>query len=450
MLGFETIGNATIIAYDGTPIVATDPWINGDAYFGSWGVSHEIPPAQLAAIKACKYYWVSHGHPDHLNLSSITALSDKEILLADHRGARIRDDLSGMGFRVRILPERTWVSLSPHVRVLTLSDYNQDSILLIDVGGRLLVNLNDASDHGWGRFVKSVAAQYKQSYLLRLWGYGDADMNNFFTESGERIIRASRPRRLPLGRTIQTDALRFGTQYAIPFSSFHRYQREDSIWANGLTVPMENYTAGQQPNLPQVLPAFLRVDAVTGHIEEIAPRRLDHQVRKPEDFGDNWSDRLTLEEKQAVGSYFLSKEIVRQRFGFLRFRVGGEEFTIDLNKTQRDNGITFEVPRQSLVTAVKYRVFDDLLIGNFMKTTLHGQASLYPDFAPYVAKYADNGKAESKEELRDYFHHYRRRDPIGYIFRTLESDSEELFRKFVPHDSLVFRTAKVLYWKLIA
>src|SRR5258708_14841688 len=187
MLGFETSGNATIIVYDGNPILAPDPWVNGDAYFGSWGLSHEIPAEQLAAIQASKYLWVSHGHPDHLNIASIAGLSDKEILLADHRGGRIRDDLTGMGFKVRSLPERTWVSLSDHVKVLTLSDYNQDSILLIDVGGRLLVDLNDASDHGWGRFLKSITAQYKQCYLLRLWGYGDADMNNFFTEAGERI-----------------------------------------------------------------------------------------------------------------------------------------------------------------------------------------------------------------------------------------------------------------------
>jgi hypothetical protein len=330
-----------------------------------------------------------------------------------------------------------------------LSDYNQDSILLIDVGGRLLVDLNDASDHGWGRFVKSITAQYKESYLLRLWGYGDADMNNLFTDSGERIGRASRPGRPPLGQTIQSDALRFGTQYAIPFSSFHRYQREDSIWANGLTAPMENYTAGQKPNMPQVLPAFVQVDAVSGECKEIAPRRLDHVVRRPEEFGDNWADRLTREEKELVRSYFLSKEVVSQRFGFLTFCVGGEEFIINMNKGQRNRGISFKVPRQSLVAAVQYRVFDDLLIGNFMKTTLHGSASLYPDFTPYVAKYADNGRAESREDLREYFHHYRRKDPIGYIFRTLECDSEALFRKFVPHDSVVFRSAKALYWKML-
>ena len=42
-----------------------------------------------------------------------------------------------------------------------------------------------------------------------------------------------------------------------------------------------------------------------------------------------------------------------------------------------DKGITFELPRNSLVEACKYSIFDDLLIGNFMKTRLHNLSSLY-------------------------------------------------------------------------
>jgi hypothetical protein len=46
-LGFETCGNATMrqcdnatmIAYDnGVPVLATDPWIEGSPYFGSWSM----------------------------------------------------------------------------------------------------------------------------------------------------------------------------------------------------------------------------------------------------------------------------------------------------------------------------------------------------------------------------------------------------------------------------
>ena len=45
MQGVQTIGNATLIAYDDAPILSTDPWMGGDhfAYFGSWHLPYEIP-----------------------------------------------------------------------------------------------------------------------------------------------------------------------------------------------------------------------------------------------------------------------------------------------------------------------------------------------------------------------------------------------------------------------
>ena len=36
MIGFETIGNATVTVFDDIPILTTDPWIYGKPYFGSW------------------------------------------------------------------------------------------------------------------------------------------------------------------------------------------------------------------------------------------------------------------------------------------------------------------------------------------------------------------------------------------------------------------------------
>ena len=53
------------------------------------------------------------------------------------------------------------------------------------------------------------------------------------------------------------------------------------------------------------------------------------------------------------------------------------------------------------------KIFDDLLIGNFMKTRLINVPSLYPDFNPYVTKYGDNGGAHSSKELKKYFDYYK-------------------------------------------
>ncbi len=76
-IGFETIGNATLIGYDGKPVLATDPWLEGSAYFGSWGLSHVVPAEQKHAVQQCPYVWISHGHPDHLNPDAIGVLQGK-------------------------------------------------------------------------------------------------------------------------------------------------------------------------------------------------------------------------------------------------------------------------------------------------------------------------------------------------------------------------------------
>ncbi|MGH6970194.1 MAG: MBL fold metallo-hydrolase, partial [Caulobacteraceae bacterium] len=159
MLGVKTIGNATMIAFDGEPILVTDPWMGGSgAYFGSWGLSHRIPPTERDEILRSKFVWLSHGHPDHLDAASLRPLSGRRMLLPDHVGGRILNDLRGEGYDVETMPDRAWVQLSPHIRAMCVSDYYQDAILLIDVGGRLFVNLNDAREGGAGSSGRSPTA----------------------------------------------------------------------------------------------------------------------------------------------------------------------------------------------------------------------------------------------------------------------------------------------------
>ena len=94
MIGFETIGNATITIFDDVPVLTTDPWVYGNPYFGSWGHKYEIQKEQLENIKKSKFVWLSHGHPDHIDPDSFDLFKDKTILVADHYGDRIFNDLS--------------------------------------------------------------------------------------------------------------------------------------------------------------------------------------------------------------------------------------------------------------------------------------------------------------------------------------------------------------------
>ena len=237
-LGFETIGNATLICFDHGPVLATDPWIVGSAYFGSWTLSHIVPNEQLEAIKNCKYIWISHGHPDHLSPDSLALLKDKIILLPDHVGKRIANDLKQLGFNVIVLKDGEWISLAPRIHVLCIATYNQDGILLVDVGGTLVVNLNDGKPLGWESFVKGIIKNYKQS-MLKLFGYGYVYMINNIDENGSRIEPPA-AKRFPVGKTIQQVAEGCGVRNIIPFSSMHKYQRTDSAWANQYTTPLSD------------------------------------------------------------------------------------------------------------------------------------------------------------------------------------------------------------------
>jgi hypothetical protein len=455
-VGFETVGNATLIAHDEKPILATDPWIQGSAYFGSWGVSHEIPEEQLRAIRACPFVWISHGHPDHLSGDSMQLLRDKQVLLPDHVGQRVFRDLTEQGFQVRVLEDRKWVELSPRVRVLSIADYNQDGILLVDVNGRLVVNLNDASDHGWGGFVRRVVARYPRSFLLSLTGFGDADMFNLRGEDGDLLPM---PPRTPLGQTLSSRAKFWGASAAIPFSAMHRYQRVDSAWASQQSATLADYAVGFDGKAAELLPAFLRYDCLTDQVTPLNPRRIREPPRDPKEFGDDWSETLDRAEEAKLRDYFLSIEHLRQTMAFIRFRVGGREALIELRTRGFDKGLTFEVPRGSLLTTLQYEIFDDLLIGNFMKVTLHGEwgpGRLYPDFSPYVAKYADNGRAKTLEQLRAYHRAYYERDRLGYLRHKFDSGfllpvqakASRFLRSRLGAHSSAFRWSKAAYWKV--
>jgi hypothetical protein len=454
-LGFETIGNATLIAFDNGPVLATDPWIAGSAYFGSWGLSNEVPPEQMAAIRGAKYIWFSHGHPDHLNAESLALLRDRQLLVPAHVGGRIRADLESQGFLVRELPVAQWVPLSPRVRVMCLPDYNQDAVLLVEIGDALLVNANDSLGLGWRQLIARAIREHKRSYLLRLTGYGDADMINFFDEQGNRLPSAALQRKragVPVGPAVAKLAESFGVTYFVPFSSMHRYQREDSVWANECATSVDDHAKGFESKRCRILPAFIRYDVLADRAEPIRPPAVPARSLSAGEFGDDWSEPLEPADLDLAGRYFRSIRHLAQFLDFVTLRVGGRDHTIPIAARKFDRGATFEAPRCSLVTALRYAIFDDLLIGNFMKTTLHGQwpeSRLYPDFTPYVAKYGDNGGARTAEELRAYFAEYRRRSgTFAFLRHRFAEKAADVVRSSLRVDSAAYRFARRAYWTL--
>jgi hypothetical protein len=222
------------------------------------------------------------------------------------------------------------------------------------------------------------------------------------------------------------------------------------------TTQLADYAAGFESKGDEVLPAFIRYDCLKDSVTEIAPAARPEITLAPEEFGDDWSECLSAEDHRQVDAYFRSVLHLRTFLDFVNVRVGGQDHVIDLEPGGFGRGLTFEVPRQSLMTSVRYGLFDDLLIGNFMRTVFHGrwkEPSLYPDFSPYVAKYGDNAGAKTPEALQRYFRAYRDRAPVEYfrhqlshrLHRVFEEGAINVFRSFVPLDSRAYRLVKFAY-----
>jgi hypothetical protein len=295
------------------------------------------------------------------------------------------------------------------------------------------------------------------SFVLRLAGYGDADMINFFDEQGDPIPSAAQLRKesnFAIGAQVAQTTDTFGARFFVPFSSFHRYQRTDSDWANRWTTGLADIAHGYQSAKSEILPAFIRYDCISDTLEELCPGELHHNLLEPDVFGDVWSDELSTDELAFATRYFRAIEHLSSYVDFVNLRIGGHDNPVSLGSRRGGRGVTFEAPRHSLMKAVEHNIFDDLLIGNFMRTTLHGKwpaSRLYPDVAPYVAKYADNGRARTKEELREYFAQYRRRmGNARYARHVAERSTIEALRARLAADSPAAAFATRTYRRLVS
>ena len=236
-------------------------------------------------------------------------------------------------------------------------------------------------------------------------------MINMFDENGYRILPAA-ANRFPVGKDICAYMKKYKCNIAVPFSSFHQYQRRDSWWANEYTTPISAYTEGfSGDGGRRIYPPFQRISFEDGEIKFRSinpPEKLVNAPIREEAFGDSWSENLTDRDVVLCREYFNSIASLSSDFRSINLVVGGTKASV-LSAGRGSVDLQFEVPRKSLVRAVKRQIFDDLLIGNFMKTTIVGARSLYyPDFTFSVAKYSDNGGVKLPQDLKDYFAYYRR------------------------------------------
>ena len=81
-----------------------------------------------------------------------------------------------------------------------------------------------------------------------------------FHDQNDRFIEPLAAKKHPVGDSLSLMAKLFGAQYVIPFSSFHEYQRADSVWANKYITQYNDYSEGIHKDVNYINP-FTFVDS---------------------------------------------------------------------------------------------------------------------------------------------------------------------------------------------
>ena len=353
---FETLGNATLQLFlGGRPVLATDPWLVGNCYFGSWALDHALTPEQISNVINSDYIWISHGHPDHLHHESLDLFpKGRALLLPDHFDPEIRDAMTEKGFAVTILPYRKWVDLRPGLSVMCLDNINQDSILIARLGDALVIDLNDSPVAGELSYLRRLVRQHPndKTYLAALCSI-DADMFNFIDSEGRSIVGPPEERKPGTIWNVARLADSIGVKNFCCSSSQHIYVRRDSIWANPYRITWADMQRHwSRPNVRLIEP-FVTVDLDSGAVTANHPTHQSDESQISDGTGeDDWGARLDDEEWRLVGDFFKRFELIRPHLDFVEIEIGGEKRRFDLTYLTRRNkgrGIRFVAPKQSFL-----------------------------------------------------------------------------------------------------
>ena len=225
--------------------------------------------------------------------------------MADHYGDRIYNDLK-LKFKCIKLKSNEWFDLSKNIRIKSFADWNQDSCSLIEIEKKdILFNLNDGSGLGWSKEIKKIISSYKNRFLLKLINWGDADMINFYNHHNEFILPLAANKK-PCGESYNYYMKKWGCNYSIPFSAFHKYTRKDSINMNKFCTPLNEHYKNFNNKFGEMLPAFIKWNSNKETYQKINPTKNEDKILDSSHFGDIWTMILTKMIKTKLRNIFIN------------------------------------------------------------------------------------------------------------------------------------------------
>lgn len=185
--------SASVLIQDGDTKILCDPWLQGEEYYGSWGMypPYDFKPGSFDDVD---FIYISHIHPDHCSARTLEQLNKKiPILIHNFPEKFLKYKIESLGFKVIELEHNLRVKLKGnlHINILAADNCNPevcgklmgcplletkfgttqiDTMSVIDNEKEVIVNTNDCP-YQIGLIAANVVKEQYPSVDVLLVGY---------------------------------------------------------------------------------------------------------------------------------------------------------------------------------------------------------------------------------------------------------------------------------------
>lgn len=375
----KTLGHATLMVKEsGVPLVVTDPWLIGSAYWRSWWLEKYPTAEEIEDVRNSENVYVTHSHPDHFHYPSIRHLGKREILHPRFPRYLVPDFLEENGFPSRILEPWQWNPLGQNARMMSIPVPIDDSVFVVDTPNSLIINFNDSNPRpGFLRLIAQRVVTEKKAVIV-LKSYSPASLATSMYREGKVSPMKNKEDYAVTARTI---AETVGATHFVPFASQVFFNRNDSIWANDEKVVFEDLQRFWGDSSVKLCPPFIEMDLetqefVSGYSE--VNRKLDKtslekvalREKEEEEFVLP-ADCSLLLEKYMREIFFLSI-FFRRGIGW-KLTTSGKEFFYHpptrrlSDKIPENYDLIISLPDKVLYESLENNVLTDLGISMFIR-----------------------------------------------------------------------------------
>ena len=245
----DFIGHATLLVRVGQLTLLSDPWWSGPAYRGQW-YPYPLPVPERYDLSGVDAVYISHAHEDHLHAATLREFlkvaPGAAAVIPLRYDTQMRDYLRRIGFtRIRELAsaDATTLRKGPDSVRLTVMTHMDDSLLGVEAGGEVLLNLNDAL-HASRRdliteYCRILRRRYpKIDYLF--CGFGGASyFPNCIRVPGKDDVAVARARETFFLQNFALIAQKLQPRQAFPFAAHFVLPDEENWWISATRLAME-------------------------------------------------------------------------------------------------------------------------------------------------------------------------------------------------------------------